>query len=336
VAAAAAQQSEKLISAGSVLETSRALMAIMSPATGTRSSGNVRLQAQPGVEVSVPRNHFAFPVIKGDRRPELVLKVAEGPEDDQSWKVTDTPGDILLISNIGGERYNLPDGTPIVFDPPLTGIVTSPAANKPKVNVAFSGGLDRTGLGCVADMLMYEQLRVSPELGVDLRRSGITKFPAVILTWSDLQSADGVTVPQAGRGNRVGTRSTLYKSTFDITIMVSRADEDHARRHEGLAIMEFLMRLLTDRQSVDGLCVSNPSGVQILQTFRETALPQSLVQKFYIYHIIVAAELGLEQIDSRTFNDWLTAVVDVIKPQDPKLPNQGDFTVVDDMEVDLS
>jgi hypothetical protein len=30
------------------------------------------------------------------------------------------------------------------------------------------------------------------------------------------------------------------------------------------------------------------------------------------------------------------ARIDVLKPQDPALPNQGDYTLVDDMDVDMS
>ncbi len=331
---AAASQSAKLIGAGSVLELGRALMAIMAPATGTRSTGMVRLQALTGVEVTLPRNHYAFPIIKRDRRPQRLFKVGAGPNLDGSWTITDSPSEILMVSNIGGKRHNLKAGTPIVFDPPIEGLVVSPDPNKPVTTALFTGGDDSEGLGCVADMIMYEQLRFT-DLAVDLRRSDLKGFPAVVLTWTDLQSADGVTVPQGERGNRVGTRSTLYKSTYDLTIMVTRESEDHARRHAGLAIIDFISRLLTDRQAVDGICVSNPSGLQILQVFRETAIPQALFQKFYIYHVIVAAELGFEQIDNRTFEDWRRTVFDVVAPQTPALPDQGNFVVVDDMTIEM-
>jgi hypothetical protein len=41
------------------------------------------------------------------------------------------------------------------------------------------------------------------------------------------------------------------------------------------------------------------------------------------------------QIDERTPAQWLLATFDVVKPQDPALPNQGDYTVVDGAEVDM-
>jgi hypothetical protein len=36
------------------------------------------------------------------------------------------------------------------------------------------------------------------------------------------------------------------------------------------------------------------------------------------------------------YNDFATLNMDVLKPQEPELPNQGDYTVVDDMEVDMT
>ena len=335
-AGASTDPNANLIGIGNILDLGRELMAVMQPCTGTRASGDVTCKALSGKTIQIPRNHYAFPIIKGDRRPELVFKVAKNPDTaDGSWEVDDSGADVLMISNIGGVRYNLPAGTRIAFDPPIADLVGSPNGDQPKVKATFTGGADAAGLAAVADMAMYEKLR-GGELAHDLRRSSIIGFPAVILTWSDLQSADGVTVPQGDRGNRVGTRSTLYKSSWDITILVSRENEDHERRHAGLAITDYLTRLLTDRQSVDGQCISNPSGLQVLQVFRETAIPQAVYQKFYIYHIIVAAEIGVEQIDSRSYEDWITAVISVDKPQSPALPNQGSFTLVDDMEVDMS
>jgi hypothetical protein len=137
------------------------------------------------------------------------------------------------------------------------------------------------------------------------------------------------------RETRVGTRRSLYKESFRIYVITSRSEKDHKRREEGLEILDEITRLLADRQTVDDVCFSNPSGVQIRRRWRESG-PQRIYQRHYVYALLVGVELTIEQTDSRTWTDLEKVVFDVVKPQDPALPNQGDITVVDDVEVDMT
>jgi len=315
-----------------IIGTARALMAVMQPATGTRSTGVVTLTALAAQTVNLKRGQYAYPVLGGRASPELLIKVGENPAtDDGSWDVTDAGLAVTFISNLGGARYNLPATTPIILDNPPSGLVVA----LPTADADFTGGIDATGFGAVLDLVMAEQLS-GPALHVDMRRSQLTRFPSVMVTWEDVQPADGSSTVTAGRGSaRVGTRSLLFKSSYTISVITSRKDTDHERRHEGLFMVGTLARLITDRQMVDGECLSNPSGIQIRSIFREVG-PQDIYQKFYIYHMLISAHVTIQQFDSRTYSDWLLAVLNVDKPQDPALPNQGDYRIVTDNEIDMS
>jgi hypothetical protein len=292
-------------------------MATLQPATGDRASGPVTLTAS-GADVTVPRNTFAMPIIDGHRRPDLLLKTGEGPNEDGSWTVTSGGTAVTFISNIGGVRHNIPINTRISFDPPLIGLVST----LPTADSAFTGGTDPTVFGTIKDMVIYENLD-GPNFQIDLRRSAVTRFPCVLVTWMNTEPADGTTISQTHRA----TRSNRFG--------VLKEQSDHSRRHEGLEIIDTMAGLLTDRQSVDESPFSNPGGVQIRQIIRDIS-PENDYQKMYIYSLMLSTERNLQQTDSRVYSDWLLAVMDIYKPQDPALPNQGDFTLVDDVEIDMS
>lgn len=312
-----------------ILDTARNIMAIIQPSIGDRASGEVTVTAF-GADVLLPMNTYAMPVIDGRRRPDLLFKVDEGPNEDRSWTVTSGGTVVDFISNIGGARHNISSGTSLHFDPVVAGLVSTP----PTADDDFSGGTDLSTFGAVKDAVIYESFD-GTSFHTSLHRSNITGFPCVIVTWLDGEPADGRSVSQTDRPTRVGTRGLLWKDTFALSVVSSKESSDHARRHEGLEIIDTLARLLTDKQMIDKVSVSNPSGIQIRNITRESG-PEDIYQKFYIYTMYLCTERTLTQLDARTYSDWLLAVMDVYKPQDPPLPNQGDYTIVDDNEIDMS
>lgn len=311
-----------------ILDTARNLMAVMQPATGNRATGVATVTAS-GVDVNLPMNTYAMPILNNRRMSNMLFKTAQGPNDDRSWTVTSGGTAITFISVIGGTRHNIAQGTELSFDPLVAGLVSA----RPTADSAFTGGTDPTFWGSVKDIVIYENF--DPDFKMQLRNSGVTVFPSVMLIWVNAEAADGSSIAQTDQPTRVGTGEKLWKDTYAVSVISSREDSDHARRHEGLEILERLSNLLTDRQSVDRSPFSNPSGVQIRSQNRIT-LPWGDRKKFYIYTILLSTERTLTQIDSRVWSDWNLAVMDIVKPQDPALPNQGDFTLVDDMEVDMS
>lgn len=320
-----------------IIGGARAIMAVISPLTGGRASGAATLTSAAGTVV-VPRNHYAYPIVAGKHRPDQLFKIDTGPNTDGSWDVGAGGTPVNFVSNNGGQRYNIPAGTKLIFDPPLSGLV----AAAPAADATFTGGIDATGFGALKDLLMFETMDGDDALS--LRRSNVTRFPAAVITFRDFQPADGTTINVTQRETKVGTRKSLYKVTYVISVISSRADQDHERRHEGLTIVENIMKLINDRRAAEAPpdepdlareCLSNPGGVQIREAFRESG-PQDIYQKFYIYNILVSTTVTLQTTDARTYPDWLLAVLNVDKPQDPALPNQGPFRLVDGMIIDMS
>jgi hypothetical protein len=281
-----------------------------------------------GADVTINRNVHGVPVINGQEQPDLVFKTDVGPNDDGSWTVTSGGTGVTWISNIGGIRHNISDTTVINLDPEITGIASA------VVNGDFTTGADDTAYGTLKDFVLYEQL-AGPALPLDMRRSLLKGFPSAMIAWIQAEPGDGSTTAHTLRETRVGTFGTLHRHIFQISVIVNRAESDYRRRAEGMHIIETMSRLLTDRHAIDGCPFSNPSGIQILRFWREV-LPQPLAKRFYVFNLQLSVVTSLITTDTRSYNDWLLARIDVLKPQDPALPNQGDFTLVDDMDVDMS
>lgn len=312
-----------------IVGRARALMSLISPLTGTISQGSVTFQAS-GADVSLPMGTYMYPVIQGKKQPTQLFKVDEGPNPDKSWTITAAGTAVAVVSMLGGIRYNVPASTPFLLDPPVLGLV----AAQPTADANFTGGVDATGFGAVKDVITYESMD-GPDLSLDMRRSMVMKFPAVVVTFSDILPGDGSPTPTTNRPSRTGTRKFLYKMGYVMSVIAARDDSDHERRHEGLQVVTNILKLVSDRSMIDSECVSQPGGVQVLQVLRESG-PQDIYQKFYVYDVAVALTATLQTTYTKTFPDWLRAVLNVDKPQNPPLPNQGTFRLVDGMEIDMS
>jgi hypothetical protein len=306
----------------------------MQPQTGTRATGTVLVTAIEGTpgNVELPRSAYALAVVDGKLRQDLVFKVDEGPgtkvgsEDNnvKGWWPVDAVGvSINFVSNLGGDRHNLPPGTELQFDPPITGIQPRCVVENP----GFTNGVSPSFFGALNNVIMYEQFD-GPQKTVDIFRSSIGKPPIALIVWTNSEPADGTVISTTARETRVGTRKVLYKEQYAIYVIVNRKDNEHTRRLEGLTILDTISELLTDRQSVDGICFSNPSGIQIRERFRDFAQGQEMYQEFYIYGLRLSAERLLRQTDVRTYNDWLRTAMMLTTP-DNEVANQGPFTVVD-------
>lgn len=301
----------------SIIETAWHLMAVMSPQTGTRSNGVVTVTAISG-SVTIPRSSFALPVIGGQLRPDLVFKVGEGPNADKSWTATSGGTDIGVLSNIGGARHNIPNGTQLQFVPPISGLASVVSKG------AFANGLDPTFLGGIKGMVLSEDLGKA-DFWVDIARSNLNGFPAVVVTWQGRKDIDAPT--------RHGTAQTV--ESYTISILSNRMESQHLRRLEGAIALDAISSLLVDRHAVDGIPFSNPEGIRIPMSGRQSG-NHKIFQTMYIYYASVEVSSSLVQTDSRTYSNWELTVLDVTKPQVPPLPNQGDLTIVDDNEIDMT
>lgn len=313
----------------SIKNLQRAILAVCQPLSGTRASGTVTVTAV-GADVTLPRNTYAVPIIRGKHRSDLVFKTATGPNDDKSWTVTSAGTDVDFISNIGGDIYNISDGTRMEFDPPIwNGQIASSV-----VNGDFTGGVSRSDFLAINDMVIIEHI-TGPNRQLDLRRSESKGIPPwLVIGWSNSEPADGSTVTHNVRGTRVDNTNILYREIFQLFLIVSRAESLHIRSEQAMYILDALTALLTDNHMVDGISISNPSGLQIISRSREQ-MPQAVYQRYEAFRIDISAMGPYCRQDDREYNDWLLTNIDVEKPQDPPLPNQGDLTMVDDMIVDM-
>lgn len=303
------------------IRTARGIMAVLNSLTGDRSTGTVLVKAS-GADVDLPRNRYALPIVEGQQRPDLAVKVAEGPNSDGSWTVTSDGTSISMLSNLGGARMNLEGSTVLAFDPPISGIESA------SVSVPFTGGTTGSGFGYLKDLVMTEHIGSLP---VDLSRSAIKGFPAALVTFVDFEPSDSATVSmRSPRESRLGTRKNLYKLTYQITVICEKAESDHARRAFGLEILDQIAELLVDKQAIDGEHISNPSGLQIVRAWRDTRGGPAF-QKYYIYCLLVSAMTTFKRDDARVWNTWEMTILNV----DKQLDGEPDLRLVNSVEIDM-
>ena len=320
-----------------VVNQMRGVMNLLHPLTGTtRAQMTLTLTASPGVTFLLKPNAWVFPVLGGGasgpatQRPDLLFKTTRNPlREDGFWQITDTGNTVPIIANQGGVKHNVPNGVTFNFDFPSDDIVTMVVTS---IDVLAT---DPVGPGNIQSMVIYED--AAPDFFLDLRRASVvTKFPSVIVSFENMFPADGSTVNTLDRRSHTGRDASLYRVDLQLTLFSSRSEGDSRRRLEGMSIIDSMMRLLTNRIGTDdGDCVSNPGGVQILQMFRDGE-NQQVFQKYYIYTVRIATTVTLQTIDSRTFNPWLTAIMDIEKPQDPNQVNEGSLTMAQNLEIQMA
>lgn len=305
-----------------ILSAAVDLLAVIAPMTGTRAAGTIRMV---GSDTPVPRNTLLIPVIKGQARPSLLFKVAEGPNDDGSWTADPGGTDISAFSNIGGSRHNVPDGTEFRIYPPTIPEITSAVANGD-----FTGGSDPSAWGSLKDAVIYGEVE-GPEFHIDLQRSELKAFPGVLVAWTNSDPADGGTIETRRRTSKA---TTTFREQLMLTIFTNRSESEGLRRGEGTYILDEVSRWIAHRQAVDGRVFSAPNGAYIQRRSRERGRHEAY-KKFDVYSLLVTVQQTIERHDNRFWDDWNTSVIDVLKPQDPPLPDQGDVLLIDDMTVEM-
>lgn len=308
-----------------LITLARDILAVCQPATGLRATGSLVMTAAD-VDVNVPVASYLLPIINGQVVPNMPFKLGVGPNPDRSWTITSAGTIVSAMSNLGGARQNIADGTMFVLDPPIDGVDSIVADGD------FSGGENPVGLTALKDACMWESMEGS--ISDNLHKAGVSGFPAAILAWAQSEPADGASDGQSA-GSRTSRTSMTYRETFSLSILSSKSQSSHHRRQEGLAIMSQLCELMQDRHAVDGRPFSNPRGIQIIRRYRETGVSK-FYKNLYMYTILIGVQHSIEQRDARTWNDWLVSNIDMLTMQRPPLPNQGDHTTVDDMQVEMS
>lgn len=294
-------------------------MALLQPLTGERSTGTATVKADPGPTAVLPPNTYAVPIVGGDMRFTSLLRVAVNPAAEAGWTVDTIGTPVALTSLVGGIDVNLPAGTEIRWWPTVPGIEAKSVLATPLV-----GGTKAVGIGALAQVVLFEQLRADlSRASEDLFKSLVSRFPAAVLVWEGLGPADGSTVSPLDQGGaRVGRGIKLYAYQWDLFVVTSRDDSDSARREEGLALVEEIIEHIQDKQIVDGVPFSSPTGIQIVDCRRWL-----VATSFYVYLIRFATVSSVKARDPRTWNPWLITKLDVTTPE-PASPLPGPLPLV--------
>jgi hypothetical protein len=305
----------------SIIDDARGLLALMQPVTGTRATGSALAQSTGSTGI-VPANAHAVPVVEGQVRPELLLKTARNPATtDGSWPIVRAGTSVPILSVLGGPAHNLGMGTVLRWTPVPDGV--APTASLEETGLI--GGASNTSLVGVAEARIFEQLQAAPNQGIDFIRSGLSRFPGLLLVWQSSEPDDGqMEQPLGPRASRLGRGRTLYRHTWDLFVVVSRQDSDPMRREQGLAIQDELSEIMTDRQAVDGVAFSTIRGISFSMCKRWLVHPTC-----YAYLMQFSTANVLVQRDAREYSPWLHTRIDADTPAPQPFP------VVHDKEFDM-
>lgn len=305
----------------SIIHDARALLALIQPLTGTRAAGTALVRSA-GATGSIPANAHAVPIVDGQVRPELLIKTVQNPTtDDHSWPVIQAGTPIPILSVLGGAGHNLGPGTVLRWLPAPDGIADSSSVVAP----GLRGGAPNTSYVGVAEAKIFEQLQAAPAPGLDLFRAGIARYPALMLVWQGSEPDDGQREQPLGRReSRLGKGQTLQRQSWDLFVIVSRQESDPVRREQGLAIIDELREVMTDRQSVDGMPFSTIRPLSIHGSRRWLVGPS-----VYVYLMQFSTANVLKKREEREFSPWLTTRLDADTPDSPPFP------IVDDKRFNM-
>ena len=282
-----------------IIRTARAIFALLTPLTGTRSSGAITARAT-GANVEIPRNSYLVPT-KRTIDPRVLLKTAA------ATTVTAAGTAVNVLSVYGGGAVNLPEDTELRWVPGITGI--EPTCT---VTTAFTGGTQADGFGVVRSLRMYEQIRNgSPE--EDLWRAKADAFPALVLIWDSSEPSEPI--------SRAGQR---FRENWTLAVVSSRLENDDLRRAEGLSVLQQARGLLVGRHAVDGESFSGPPGIEIGRARRIVTKNSS-----YVYALAFTTVSTMERSDDRVFQPWLVTRYDMDTGADPAVE------VVDDARYSM-
>jgi hypothetical protein len=307
----------------------RALLAQLSPLTGTRATATLRIVNDSGGIVVVPANTYLVPVVGNERADELAFKTTRDPitarAHGQGGNWTVLQGNRVRVrvqSNLGGVRHNLPAGTRMLFDPPIEGLTAT------LFNDA-SGGTDSSLLRRAT---YYEELD-GARIERDLQNARVHSLPGVVLIWAGSAPAEGRTVGLEQGSTRASFEQRVMRETFELFVVAGNMGGDSSRRSDGLVTLQAVTRMLTDQVSnLDGELLAVVGSLEILGRERFER-----GQRTYVYRMQVRCsrlDTLLPNVDPGDYPQWAVAHVDVALPgrEDPE-PTAPLTTASEDVEI---
>ena len=299
----------------------RSMMAQIQPLTGNRASGVVTMKAVAGQGDQILKpNTYLIPLEQAGALNHYLLKVARNPatvgphNTGGDWTVTEAGTPITLISNVGGERYNLSAGTKIQFAQNTPGLENFDTADM-VADADFTGGTN----GPIKRVVIFEDLETA-DRARDFFDAKLGHYPAVMFVWQSSAPEEGRSTGASRGSTRAGRKTTANRETYNIFVISSKGQSDPIRRRVGQDIMEDITGLLTDNnRNRDGeLLASKGNGVEINARGRVARGPNS-----YVYSITVRLTVIFQAIEARVFNPWLITQYQDLLPADGPLPEKA-------------
>lgn len=283
------------------LRIERALMSVLGQAglTGARATGTALIKAT-GTDVVLTRPAYAAPILmsvagNSQRFPQRLVKITADAT------VTSAGVVVPVTSMLGGLGGNLPEGTPLRWDPPITGVELQSVIRAP----GLTGGAFPVGYPSVRRVVSLEAVSSGPE-ALAFWAAEMGDFPAVVVSWMS-----------GSPSGRVGRGRQGKLDRYRIFVVVSRLDGDTERCHEGKAILDAIAAILCDRAAADGEVFSHPP-IFLRETGRVPSQPTS-----YVYWLDVEVSYTQGKRELRSFADW-TSTRETLQ-----VPDATGVTVVD-------
>lgn len=269
----------------------RAILAQLSPLTGTRATGAVTATATAAA--AVPANTYLLPIVGGQLRDDLVFKTV----GDYSLAAPEARS-LGIISNVGGARHNLPAGTVFRFATPIEGLEPTATLD--------ADMLDGSGADALVKAVSFFEDLDATNTSEDIFAGMLTEFPALMLAWQESTPVEGVVAGLRQGGNRVARNVRGFRESFVLYIIAGRLASSARRRQEGLLILDAVTALLMDQQSNDdGEVLSTiGSGVELGNRTRYKRGPNH-----YIYAVRLSVNQTRVAVDRRVFKKWLTSSI---------------------------
>lgn len=318
----------------STVDVARGILGLLGPLTGERAAGKVLIVPPTGTVGSLllGPNWWFSPVINGAYRPDFAYRVRPNyAVENGAWEIPPTGGLVDVESLVGGDRWNLAEGTEIRWadgDMPKgfgpVAMTVGPGGivgGTDEVDVAEVGS-DRLKWAGIIEQLGNEKAEL------ELFRGTIAAFPAAVLVWSASASSPKF----AGRGRQA------YNERFELLVVCNRADSESGRRGEGLRLLDRMEdQILWKQVAFDdeakghGIIVSAISGASVETRYRIT-LTKPEYSQFYIYGMRLAVARVATSKWSSTANPWKKSRVQAPTnetnfPTDPNPLEKADVTV---------
>lgn len=222
----------------------RALMTALGPLAGIRATGNVIAEATSD-PVELPPFTYGVPIIDGAAVYARMLRtLPSNPlyEEPEGTIITTAGIPVAVRAVCGGPSGNLPEGTPIIWQPLPGGIVPRGVVGPGGI----TGGLATPGPGRCARVVAFDTLPLADATGRIWEARG-EGFPAVLIRRMG-------STPEGGRSIATSQRA----HTFRIVIVSAHYENNDERQGEAELLLDEIESTLEGLEDVDGEICSGP------------------------------------------------------------------------------